>query len=279
MSDSKKFNVIATVILGILVVVTMVPILIIVIASFTEEKTLLRDGYSLLPGALSVDAYIYMVKQGAIIVRAYGVSILVTFVGTLGSVLITAMLAYPMSRKAFKYRGILTFFVFFTMLFSGGIVPSYIMWTRVFQIKDTIWALILPNYLVTAFNVFLVKNYYTNSIPDSLIEAAQIDGAGEMKIFWKVMLPLSVPTIATVSLFSGLAYWNDCIQILLLKIMNDINALKQNTGSLMGTGAVSLPGTSIRMAMAVIGILPILLIYPFVQKYFIKGVVVGAVKG
>ena len=293
MSDSKKFNVIATVILGILVVVTMVPILMIVIASFTEEKTLLRDGYSLLPGALSVDAYIYMVKQGAIIVRAYGVSILVTFVGTLGSVLITAMLAYPMSRKAFKYRGILTFFVFFTMLFSGGIVPSYIMWTRVFQIKDTIWALILPNYLVSAFNVFLVKNYYTNSIPDSLIEAAQIDGAGEMKIFWKVMLPLSVPTIATVSLFSGLAYWNDwinglyyindaklySIQILLLKIMNNINALKQNTGSLMGTGAVSLPGTSIRMAMAVIGILPILLIYPFVQKYFIKGVVVGAVKG
>ena len=293
MSDSKKFNVIATVILGILVVVTMVPILMIVIASFTEEKTLLRDGYSLLPGALSVDAYIYMVKQGAIIVRAYGVSILVTVVGTLGSVLITAMLAYPMSRKAFKYRGILTLFVFFTMLFSGGIVPSYIMWTRVFQIKDTIWALILPNYLVTAFNVFLVKNYYTNSIPDSLIEAAQIDGAGEMKIFWKVMLPLSVPTIATVSLFSGLAYWNDwinglyyindaklySIQILLLKIMNNINALKQNTGSLMGTGAVSLPGTSIRMAMAVIGILPILLIYPFVQKYFIKGVVVGAVKG
>lgn len=293
MSDSKKFNVIATVILGILVVVTMVPILIIVIASFTEEKTLLRDGYSLLPGALSFDAYIYMVKQGAIIVRAYGVSILATVVGTLSSVLITAMLAYPMSRKAFKYRGILTFFVFFTMLFSGGIVPSYIMWTRVFQIKDTIWALILPNYLVTAFNVFLVKNYYTNSIPDSLIEAAQIDGAGEMKIFWKVMLPLSVPTIATVSLFSGLAYWNDwinglyyindaklySIQILLLKIMNNINALKQNTGSLMGTGAVSLPGTSIRMAMAVIGILPILLIYPFVQKYFIKGVVVGAVKG
>lgn len=293
MSDCKKFNVIATVILGILVVVTMVPILMIVIASFTEEKTLLRDGYSLLPGALSVDAYIYMVKQGAIIVRAYGVSILVTVVSTLGSVLITAMLAYPMSRKAFKYRGILTFFVFFTMLFSGGIVPSYIMWTRVFQIKDTIWALILPNYLVTAFNVFLVKNYYTNSIPDSLIEAAQIDGAGEMKIFWKVMLPLSVPTIATVSLFSGLAYWNDwinglyyindaklySIQILLLKIMNNINALKQNTGSLMGTGAVSLPGTSIRMAMAVIGILPILLIYPFVQKYFIKGVVVGAVKG
>lgn len=293
MSDSKKFNVIATVILGILVVVTMVPILMIVIASFTEEKSLLRDGYSLLPAALSADAYIYMVKQGAIIVRAYGVSILVTVVGTISSVLITAMLAYPMSRKTFKYRGILTFFVFFTMLFSGGIVPSYIMWTRVFQIKDTIWALILPNYLVTAFNVFLVKNYYTNSIPDSLIEAAQIDGAGEMKIFWKVMLPLSVPTVATVSLFSGLAYWNDwinglyyindaklySIQILLLKIMNNINALKQNTGNLMGTGAVSLPGTSIRMAMAVIGILPILLIYPFVQKYFIKGVVVGAVKG
>jgi putative aldouronate transport system permease protein len=180
------------------------------------------------------------------------------------------------------------------MLFNGGIVPSYIMWTRIFKITNTIWALIIPNYLVSAFNVILVKNYYQNSIPDSLIEAAQIDGATEFTIFRKVMLPLAVPTVATISLFTGLCYWNDwtnglyyvndeklySIQLLLMKIMNNVQALKANTNaSLLGTGAVDLPGTSIRMAMAVVGILPILVIYPFVQKYLVRGVVVGAVKG
>ena len=228
------------------------------------------------------------------IVRSYGISFLVTFAGTAASVIITTMLAYPMSRKSFKYRNVLAFFVFYTMLFNGGIVPSYIMWTKFFQIKNTIWALIIPNYLVTAFNVILVKNYYQNSVPDSLIEAAQLDGASELKIFFKVMLPLAVPTVATISLFTGICYWNDwtnglyyisneklySIQQLLMKIMNNIQAMRSNSNaSLIGTGAIELPGTSIRMAMAVIGILPIMLIYPFVQKYLVKGVVVGAVKG
>ena len=202
------------------------------------------------------------------------------------------MLAYPMSRKAFKYRNFLSFFVFFTMLFNGGIVPAYIMWTKIFHIKNTIWALIIPNYLVNAFNVILVKNYYQNNIPDALIESAQIDGASELTIFFKIMLPLAIPTVATISLFTGLAYWNDwtnglyyisdqkfySIQMLLMNIMNNIMALRSNV-DLVGTGAVDLPGTSIRMAMAVIGILPILIIYPLVQKYLVRGVVVGAVKG
>lgn len=294
MTESKTFNRAATVILTILVVVTLLPILLIVIASFTDESALIRNGYSYLPEKWSFDAYYYMIKQGAVIVRAYGVSFLVTVVGTVSSVLLTTMLAYPMSRKAFRYRNALTFFVFFTMLFNGGIVPSYIMWTRFFHIKNTIWALLIPNYLVTAFNVILVKNYYSNSIPDSLIEAAQIDGAGEFTIFSKIMLPLAVPTVATISLFTGLCYWNDwtnglyyvdnekyySIQLLLIKIMNNIQALKSNSNAaLLGTGKVELPGTSVRMAMAFIGILPILLVYPFVQKYLVKGVVVGAVKG
>ena len=178
------------------------------------------------------------------------------------------------------------------MLFSGGIVPSYIMWTNIFHIKNTIWALILPNYLVTAFNVILVKNYYMNNIPASLIEAAQIDGAAELRIFVKVIFPMSKPVIATVSLFTGLCYWNDwmnglyyvdnqklySIQVLLMKIMNNIEALKANS-NLMGANAISLPGTSVRMAIAFIGILPIIIIYPFVQKYLVEGVVIGAVKG
>ncbi len=199
-----------------------------------------------------------------------------------------------MSRKSFKYRNVLAFFVFFTMLFNGGIVPSYIMWTRFFHIKNTIWALLIPNYLVTAFNVILVKNFYANNVPDALVEAAQIDGAGELTIFYKIMIPLARPVVATVGLFTGLCYWNDwtnglyyvdneklySIQLLLIKIMNNIQGLKANSNAAMlGTGAVDLPSTSVRMAMALIGILPILAVYPFIQKHLIRGIVVGAVKG
>ena len=294
MLQSKAFDRFASIFLGCLVVITLLPIVLIVISSFTAEDALIQNGYSFWPQEWSLDAYYYMVKQGAMILRSYGVSIFVTVVGTLCSVLITTMLAYPMSRKSFKYRNVLSFFVFFTMLFNGGIVPAYIMWTQLFHIKNTIFALLIPNYLVNAFNVILVKNYYSNNVPDALLEAAQIDGASEMTIFRRIMLPLAVPAIATISLFTGLCYWNDwtnglyyisneklySIQMLLMNIMNNIQALRANsTASLLGTGAVDLPGTAIRMAMAVIGILPILLVYPFVQKHLVRGVVVGAVKG
>lgn len=293
MNDEKRFHIISTVILALLSVITMLPILLIVIASFTDEKALLSNGYSYFPQMFSLDAYYYMVKQSSMILRAYGITILVTVVGTTVSVLITTMLAYPMSKKDFKYRNVLSFFVFFTMLFSGGIVPSYMMWTNLFHLKNTLYALIIPNYLVTAFNVLLVRNFYSNNIPDSIVESAQIDGASELTIFGKIILPLSIPTVATISLFTALIYWNDWvnglyyltkpelfgIQNLLIRIMNNVEFLRSGSTNFMGVVNVDLPGTSVRMAMAVIGILPILITYPFVQKYFVKGVVVGAVKG
>ncbi len=292
MTESKSFNRVATIILTFLVIVTLLPIVLLVIASFTKEQVLVQNGYTFFPKALSLDAYYYMVKQGAVIVRSYGVSFLVTVLGTVMSVAVTTTLAYPMARKSFRYKNVLSFFVFFTMLFNGGIVPSYIMWSRFFHIKNTLWALIIPNYMVTAFNVILVKNFYQNNVPDALVEAAQIDGASELKTFYRIMFPLSRPVVATISLFTGLCYWNDwtnglyyvdneklfSIQLLLMKIMNNIQALKANT-ALMGTGTVELPGTSVRMAMAFVGILPILIVYPFVQKYLVEGVVIGAVKG
>ncbi|MCI8984622.1 MAG: carbohydrate ABC transporter permease [Lachnospiraceae bacterium] len=292
MTESKSFNRVATIILTFLVIVTLLPIVLLVIASFTKEQVLVQNGYTFFPKALSLDAYYYMVKQGAVIVRSYGVSFLVTVLGTVMSVVVTTTLAYPMARKSFRYKNVLSFFVFFTMLFNGGIVPSYIMWSRFFHIKNTLWALIIPNYMVTAFNVILVKNFYQNNVPDALVEAAQIDGASELKTFYRIMFPLSRPVVATISLFTGLCYWNDwtnglyyvdneklfSIQLLLMKIMNNIQALKANT-ALMGTGTVELPGTSVRMAMAFVGILPILIVYPFVQKYLVEGVVIGAVKG
>ncbi len=293
-SDTKIFKIVSTIILGLLALVALLPIILIVIASFTDETTLLRNGYSFFPEMWSADAYVYMIQQGSTIFRAYGISILVTIIGTLVSVLITTMIAYPMSRRNFKYKNALAFFVFFTMLFNGGVVPSYMMWTQVFQIKNTLWALIIPNYLCGAFNIFLVRNYYANSIPEALIESAQIDGASELTIFFKIIFPLAVPTVATISLFTALIYWNDWvnalyyiqkpqyygIQNLLIRIMNNIQYLKSGAASVaVGTGAISLPSNAVRMSMAVIGILPIVVIYPFVQKYFVKGVVVGAVKG
>lgn len=292
--DAKRFRSVSTVILSVLVFFILLPIVLVVISSVTDENVLISTGYTFFPSKLSLDSYYYMLKQSEIILRAYGVTILVTCVGTLTSVMITTMLAYPMSRPNFRYRNALAFFVFFTMLFNGGIVASYIMWSRVFQIKDTIWALIVPNYLVTAFNVFLVRNYYATSVPLSVIESAQIDGANELTIFFKIMLPLAVPSVATISLFTGLIYWNDWInglyyltdaklfgiQNLLIRIMNNIQFLKVSSNvALLGAMNIDLPGTSVRMAMAVIGILPIVIIYPLMQKHFIKGVVLGAVKG
>ena len=291
---TKRYQFWINLILIVMTLTIILPFLLVFISSITDETVLIRNGYSFFPEKISFYAYQYIIRQGEKILRAYGVTILITVVGTFLNLMFSALLAYPLSVKTLPYRRQITFFVFFTMLFNGGIVPSYIMWTKFFHIKNTIWALIIPNYLVSAFNVILVKNYYQNSVPDSLIEAAQLDGASELKIFFKVMLPLAVPTVATISLFTGICYWNDwtnglyyisneklySIQQLLMKIMNNIQAMRSSSNAaLIGTGAIDLPGTSIRMAMAVIGILPIMLIYPFVQKYLVKGVVVGAVKG
>ena len=180
------------------------------------------------------------------------------------------------------------------MLFFGGIVPQYMIYNNYFHLKNTIWGLIIPNLLLNGFTVMLVKNYFQSSIPPELSEAMEMDGAGPFFIYRKLMLPLSKPILATVGLMSAVSYWNDwtnglyyisneklySIQQLLMKIMNNIQAMRSSSNAaLIGTGAIDLPGTSIRMAMAVIGILPIMLIYPFVQKYLVKGVVVGAVKG
>ncbi|MFH1879584.1 MAG: carbohydrate ABC transporter permease [Bacillota bacterium] len=293
-NDVVRFRYFATIVLSVLAVAVILPILLIVTASFTDEDMLVAHGYTFFPARLSLDSYYYMVKQSALIFHAYGVTLSVTALGTLISVALTTTLAYPMSRRDFKYKNALAFFVFFTMLFNGGVVSSYIMWSSFFHIKNTLFALIAPNFLVTAFNVLLVRNYYSNSIPHEMVESAQIDGAGELRIFIAVMIPLAIPTIATISLFTGLIYWNDWVnclyyitdsklyplQNLLIRIMNNIQFLKVSSNAqLLGTMDIELPGSSVRMAMAVIGIIPVLIIFPFVQKYFIKGVILGAIKG
>lgn len=290
----RTFTVFSAVVMILLTVFAFLPFLLIVIASFTNETTLIRNGYSFFPEHLSLDAYRYIKSSAYIFIRAYGVSFLVTILGTAIGLLITSMLAYPMSRSDFKYHNTLAFVVFFTMLFSGGIVPSYIMWTQYFHIKNTLWALILPNLLANGFNVLLVRNYFKNNVPLEIIEAAQIDGASELRIFFRIMLPLSMPVMATVGMFMGLAYWNDWInalyfvskpqlygiQNLLMQLMSNIQFLNSGqAGNVLGADTVSLPSTAVRMAMAVLGIVPVLFVLPFMQKYLTRGVVIGAVKG
>jgi putative aldouronate transport system permease protein len=292
--DERIFVRVSALILAVFALLTFAPFILIGISSISSTKSLVNHGYSFFPQSLSMDSYIYMLAQGKIILRSYGVSLFVTTVGTITSLIITPMLAYPLSRKDFKFRNLFTLLVFFSLLFNGGVVPSYLMWTKVFALKNTIWALIIPTYLMNGFNVLLVKNYFERNVPKDLIEAAQIDGANELTIFSKVMIPLSTPVIATVGMFTGLAYWNDWInglyyisdpsfygiQQLLIRILSNIAFLRSGAAaSVVGNIVISLPGDSIRMALAVIGILPILIIFPLLQKYFIRGIVIGAVKG
>ena len=295
LNSEKIFRSFAFVVLLILAIVCILPIILIIVASFTDETTLLANGYRFFPQKYGLEAYVYLLKQSVMMLRAYKISILVTVIGTLASLVLSTTFAYPLSRKDFKYRNIFSFLVFFTMLFSGGIVPSYMMWTKFFHIKDTIWALIIPSYLMNAFNILLIRNYYSNNIPDALVEAARIDGASEFLTFRRVIVPLSVPVIATVGLFTGLAYWNDwinglyyindpglySIQNLLIRLMNNIQYLNSGAaaGSVSGGTTGALPSTSVRMAIAVVGVIPVVAAYPFLQKYLIRGTVIGAVKG
>ena len=292
--SEKRFQVIIHIILIFMALAAILPLWVLVAGSVTGEQELILEGYSLMPKTFSLDAYKYLFYKASEIFRAYGITVFITVVGTAASLFITPLLAYPLSRKDFKARNIFSFLVFFTMLFNGGIVPSYIMWTRIFHLKNTITALILPGLLMNGFNVILMKNYFAQNIPAELIEAAKMDGAGEFKIFFKMILPLSLPIMATVGLFVGIGYWNDwtnglyyvtdaklySLQNLLNRILKDVQFLNSSTMTNAGVAATTqMPSVSIRMAISVVGILPIMVLYPFFQKYFVKGIAVGAVKG
>lgn len=269
----------------------LVPFVLLITSSLTDETSLMQNGYSLFPKVWSLDSYQYLFRSGSKIFRGYGMTLLVTAVGTLCSMLMTTLFAYPLSRKDLPGRNKIAFFVFFTMLFNGGLVPTYMMWTQIFHIKNTVAALIVPALMMNAFYVIMTRSYFTANIPEALIEAARIDGAGEYKTLVKVVLPLSTPMMATIGLMIGLGYWNDwlnglyyvtdtklfTIQNILTRMIQDIQFLANN--SMTSSAAIKLPSIGIRMAIAVIGVLPMFCIYPFFQKYFVKGITVGGVKG
>ena len=291
--DRKVWNVAANIVMCVLCFLAIMPFILLIIASFTDEQAAILNGYSYLPEAWSLEAYKYIASQWKMLGRAYLMTIVVTAIGTSVGLIMTALLGYVLSQQNLPGRRALNFYVVFTMLFNGGLVPTYIMYVKTFGIKNTIWGLIVPNLLMSGFLVMLVRNYFENSIPKDLYESARIDGASEFQTFFRIALPLSTPILATVGLMMGIAYWNDwqnglyyisdkgkhlyTIQNILNNINENISYLAQN--ATVGTTIADLPTTTARMAIAVVGVLPILVIDPFFQKYFAKGITMGAVKG
>lgn len=289
----KRYQIIINFVLILVTLCMILPLILLFISSVSSEKTLLVNGYSFFPKELSLDAYEYIWKNRLTIFRAYGITIIVTAIGTTLNLAMSTLMAFSLSIRKLPFRNVLSFYVIFTMLFSGGLVPSYIMWTSVFHIKNTILALLLPNLMMSAMNVMLIRTYFINSIPEAIYEAAQIDGASYFTIFRVIALPLGKPILVTVSLFAGLAYWNDwtnglyyinepelfSIQTLLNKMIQDLQAIQANSAAGAAGAGAAIPQVSVRMAIAFVALLPILLIYPFLQKYFAKGIALGAVKG
>lgn len=276
----------------LLMLFCLIPFLLLLVSSFTAESALLKNRYSFFPSEISFDAYKALLVDSSSIFRGYFLSFVVTVTGTLSNVVLTLLFAYPLSRRDLPGKGFFSFMVFFTMLFNGGLVPTYMMWTGVFNIKNTLWALIVPNLMMGAFYVIMMRTYFTTNIPEAVLEAARIDGAGELKMLIQIVLPMSKPIIATIILLVGLNYWNDwlnglyyvnddrlySIQVLLNKMLMDVQYLMTNAASSLGQ-SIQLPATGIKMAVAVMGALPMFIIYPFFQKYFVQGIVIGAVKG
>jgi len=275
-------------------IASIFPFLLVIAVSISDEKSISLHGYSIWPEQFSLAAYQFLWNDFSGILRAYGVTFAVTIGGTLISVLITALYAYPISKKDLPFKNTLSFFIFFTMLFGGGLVPWYMIYTQVFDIKDTFFALMVPNLLMSAFNVLMMRTFFSTSIPESVLESATIDGAGEFRIFLKMVIPMSMPVIATVSLFNTLSYWNDWfnamifidntklynLQYLMTKTLTNIQFLATKSENSQVSELLStMPTETVRMAMAIIGMGPIVLAYPFFQKYYIQGITVGAVKG
>ncbi len=288
--NKKGYTIFLHTFMIILCVLCLLPFILLIVVSLSSESSLLTEGYSFFPKEFSLAAYEYLFASPTIY-KAYGLSILVTAVGTAVSIAVTTLIAYPLSIKELPGRKFFNFIVFFTMLFSGGLVPGYMMWTQTFHIKNTIWAYMLPNLIANGFSIMIMRSYFMTNIPKELLESARVDGASEFVTLWKVVLPVSLPIMATIGLMSGMAYWNDwsnglyyvtdkklnTVQVFLNNMLMNAQQLDKVSGA--GLDMNALPSTAVRMAVAVAGALPLMCVYPFFQKYFVKGMTLGAVKG
>ncbi|WP_084146553.1 carbohydrate ABC transporter permease [Paenibacillus wynnii] len=290
-TDRLVLSIIGYFTLTVLAVFCIIPFILVVSSSLSEESTIIEKGFQLIPSNFSMEAYSLLFKFPADMLRAYSVTISVTLIGTVVGLFLTSMTAYVLSRRDFKWRGRFSFFFFFTTLFSGGLVPWYLMIINYLHLKDTLLVLILP-MLMNVFYIIVMKSFMS-SIPDAITESAKIDGAGDFRIFMQLIVPLSKPALATIGLFIALAYWNDWynallfiskselmpLQYYLYKMLGNMDGMRK---AMMASGAVvttNIPTESLKMAMTVVATGPILLAYPFIQKYFVQGLTIGAVKG
>lgn len=276
----------------IIMIVCFAPLLLVLMISLTDEKTILLNGYSFLPAKFSLESYNYVLKGGGLILNSYKNSIFITIIGTVLSLITMTLYAYPLSRSDFRHKGIFSFFVYFTMIFGGGLVPWVMVYNQLVPIADTIWVLIFP-MLMNAWNVIILRTFIKTTVPEAIIESARIDGAGEFRTLFSIVLPLCKAGLATIGLFTMLAYWNDWylpllfitdrkvynIQYLMYMTLNNIQFLSSTNISNASDVAASLPSEGARMAIAVVSVGPIILAYPFMQRYFQKGLTIGAVKG
>ena len=280
---------------GLLALLCLVPFLMVLAGSFSSEEAITANGFSILPQDFSLEAYKTVFKEPTVVIRAYATTICLTAVGTLIGLLVQTMTAYVLSRKDFEWRNGFSFFFYFTTLFSGGLVPTYILYTQTLDLQDSYLALLLP-LVFSVYNLLVMKSYIS-AIPDSLIDAAKIDGCGEVRTLFQVVLPLIKPALATVGLFIALAYWNDWynamlyikseerypLQYFLYQQVNNIESYKKlissNAVSSAVVSSLSLPTQTLKMALTIVVTGPIILAFPVVQKYFVQGITIGAVKG
>ncbi len=289
---SKKTNFFFNVLLFVGCLLTIFPLWIIVVASISSEVALTTYGYRLWPVEFSLNAYTYLFRDGSVMITAYKNTLIATVSGTILSTLTVGLYAYALSRRDFKFRKFFTFFSFFTMLFSGGMVSYYNICRSFLGLKNTVYALFLP-LSFSAYWVIIMRTFYNSNVPEEVIESARIDGSGEWRTLIQIVAPLAIPGYATVALFSAVGLWNDFRQCLLLndssefynlqytiyQTMSNLRFLKENASKMGGVNVSNLPAETFRMAMAVVTVGPIILAYPYFQKYFIKGLTVGAVKG
>lgn len=290
---SKPTNVAFNIFFAILAALCIIPFIFVVIISFTSEQSLQMNGYRFWPEEWSLEAYKFIFSGGEIM-RSYGITIFITIAGTLLGLVIMTTYAYALSRKNFAYKKFFTKLIFIPMLFSGGMVASYMVVTRFLGLKNNLLALILP-ICVSSFHIIILRTFFKTTVPDAVVESAKIDGASEWKLFLKIVLPISLPAIATIALFLTLGFWNDWfnamlyidknslvpLQYLLIRLETSMEFLANNSAAL-GTNAVeaaaAMPKDTAKMAIVVITTLPIIFAYPFFQKYFVSGLTVGAVK-
>ncbi len=290
---SSTSNLVLNILMIICCILALFPIYVIVISSITSEAALTANGYRLWPREFSTMAYSFLFSQGSIVITAYKNTIISTVAGTFLSVLMVGLYAYPLSRENFKFKGFFTFFAFFTMLFSGGLVSYYMVMRQVLQIGNSLWALFLPSAF-SPFWVIVMRTFYKSNVPDEIIESARIDGASEWRTLFQIVMPLAIPGLATVALFSAIGIWNNFFNCLLLvddakyynlqftiyTTLNNIRFLLENADKMQGLVNISeLPSQTFRMAMAVVTVGPIIFAYPFFQRFFIRGLTIGAIKG